>query len=67
MYMSKLPRIYLGINYYHSMLRANIGEGLIINFIKIFYVTEIRQEQVFGGISILCWHAKLVANVKESS
>ena len=65
--MPNLPQIYLGINYYHTMLRANTGEDLIINFIKIFYVAQIRQEQVFGGISILCWHAKLVDNVKESS
>ena len=48
------------------MMRANIGEGLIINFITIFYVAQFGQEQVFGGISILCRHAKSI-NVKEYS
>ena len=41
--------------------------GGLITFIKIFDVAQIGQDQVSGGISILCRHAKSVACVKESS
>ena len=44
--MPHLPQIYLGINYYNTMLRANIGEGLTINFIKIFC----RPNQTGAGV-----------------